>query len=478
MGKPGRLTPLSRLLGSTPIRLAVGLIAVFATVNILSLGFAWLQLRSNVEKQIATNLDQQIAGFRMADDPGTLAARVDTEAMAVDPETRILVFVAPGGESFGNARVQMRGREIDLEEREGGRDLGDDGYRLRSVAMAQGLLVVGESLAPIRDMEETFLGLLVLSIIPTLLISLGAGVWMALASARRVGHVEATLEQLARGNLFARVADDGRDDDLSRIGAGIDRMAEAQGAAMSALRQVSTDIAHDLKTPIQRMSVLLSDLRARLAEGSAEAGIADQAVAEADHAASVFQSLLMIAQIEGGSAKSRFVCVDLAQVAATFAEIYTPAAEDSGYHLTLEPLPGGPVPVRGDKVLLGQLIANLIENALRHTPTGSRIVLGIARDSQDVVLTVSDDGPGIPAPERANVLRRLYRLEHSRTTPGNGLGLSLVQAVADLHDARLILRDNHPGLRVEVRFPVPGAKGVGIAGSFQKDDPPPTDRRQ
>ena len=304
-------------------------------------------------------------------------------------------------------------------------------------------------------MQETFLGLLSLAILPTLMISLGVGVWMALVSARRVRHIESTLAQLTRGDLSARVPSADQNDDLSRIGAGINRMGASQEASMSALRQVSTDIAHDLKTPIQRIFVLLKNLRDRLTKDTPEADLADRALTETERAATVFQSLLMIAQIEGGSAKSRFEAVDLAEIVSTFVEIYAPAAEDNGHSLTMELLPEKPVVVHGDKTLLGQLIANLIENALRHTPAGSGISLGLVLTPQEIVLTVADDGPGIPEGERSNVLRRLYRLERSRTTTGNGLGLSLALAIAELHGARLRLLDNSPGLLIEVAFPLP-----------------------
>lgn len=450
-----RLARIRYLLRSSQVRLALGLVAVFVIVNFASLGFAWVQLLSNAEDQIALNLEQQIARFRTTDNPNTLAALVETEAAAVDPKQRVVVFVAPDGQSFGNARAEMRGHEIDLKERDAGRELSDDGYAFRTKAMAAGVLIIGESRAPISDMQETFLGLLSLAILPTLLISLGVGVWMALVSARRVRHIESTLAQLTRGDLSARVPSADQNDDLSRIGAGINRMGASQEASMSALRQVSTDIAHDLKTPIQRIFVLLKNLRDRLTKDTPEADLADRALTETERAATVFQSLLMIAQIEGGSAKSRFEAVDLAEIVSTFVEIYAPAAEDNGHSLTMELLPEKPVVVHGDKTLLGQLIANLIENALRHTPAGSGISLGLVLTPQEIVLTVADDGPGIPEGERSNVLRRLYRLERSRTTTGNGLGLSLALAIAELHGARLRLLDNSPGLLIEVAFPLP-----------------------
>ena len=146
--------------------------------------------------------------------------------------------------------------------------------------------------------------------------------------------------------------------------------------------------------------------------------------------------------------------VDLGLLGATFAEVYAPTAEEAGGALHFTP-PEGQITVEGDKTLLGQVIANLVENALRHTPPGTPVTLAVTREGGRAVLSVADAGPGIPEAERGNVLRRLYRLESSRTTQGSGLGLSLVAVIGDLHGAELTLADNGPGLRVTLRFPPP-----------------------
>lgn len=455
----GRATRLRDLVRSTPVRLALGLVALFSTVSLITLGLAYWQIRARIEAGIEANLDQHVAGFRVAATPEAMATLVIAEARAADPEARIFAFIAANGRSFGNARAEFQGDELFLRGVEGGRRLSPAGYVHRVLPAAGGLLVVAESRAPIADLRETMAGLLLLSLLPTVLMSLGAGTLIALASARRVRRIEATLGRLTQGDLRARVGPARRrDDDLARIGAGLDRMAGAQEASVAALRQVSADIAHDLKTPVQRIAVLLADLRDRLPEGGPEAAIAGRAEAEAERAVAVFNALLQIAQIEGGSPKARQSRVDLGALARDFFETYAPVAEDSGHLLVLDgPTAGGAVTVTGERDLLGQLIANLIENALRHTPAGTRITLGLARDGAGVALWVADNGPGIPASERGNVLRRLYRLERSRTTPGNGLGLALVAAIADRHGAALGLDDNHPGLRVTLRFAVPPA---------------------
>ena len=267
-------------------------------------------------------------------------------------------------------------------------------------------------------------------------------------------RIEATLARLSQGALDARIPEEaGRSDDLARIGAEINRMAAAQEASTDALRQVSADIAHDLKTPLQRMTALLHEMQSALPPESPAAALAARALSEAEGAAGVFEGLLQIAQIEGGGGAAAMAPLDLSALAAGIAELYAPAAEDSGHPLTLDLAPALP-PVTGNRSLLGQALSNLLENALRHTPEGTAVFLRTGREGPSVFLEVADRGPGIPAAERDKVLRRLYRLEHSRSTPGSGLGLALVAATARLHGAELTLGDGAPGLTVRMRFPL------------------------
>jgi signal transduction histidine kinase len=165
-----------------------------------------------------------------------------------------------------------------------------------------------------------------------------------------------------------------------------------------------------------------------------------------------FEALLRITQIEAGARRAHFSDVDLAAILADVADIYEPVAEEEGDRLEAAVDAEGPVVMHGDRELLTQLFANLIENAIRHCPRGTRIRVELVRRGDGHVAVVADDGPGIPHDECANVFRRLYRLERARSTPGSGLGLSLVMAIAELHGAGVVLVDNAPGLRVEVAF--------------------------
>ncbi|MFN4128411.1 MAG: ATP-binding protein [Paracoccaceae bacterium] len=447
-----RLRNVTWLIRSTPMRMALALVVLISAVNLSTFGLAYLHIRDNLQETIFGELDLHLAGFRAAATPEAIAALVATQGAAADPSNRVFVFQTEDGISVGNARATINGSDVQLSPGDDGRPLDADGYVSRVVPAGGGLLVVAESRAPFLDLENTFIKLTFVNLGPTIMLSLVAAVVIAQSSSRQVGRIEATLERIAGGELSARVTEVGRHGDLARIGAGVNLMAGSQEAATIALRQVSANIAHDLKTPLQRISVLLADLRDRLPENSPEAVIADRAAAESDRAVGVFQALLEIVLIEAGNARSRFVSVDLAKIASTFAEIYQPTAEDSGHLLTLALLTDGPVMVLGDKRLLGQVFANLIENAIRHTPRDTRIDISLARRNGRTELTVADTGPGIPENEHQKVLTRLYRLDHSRSTPGNGLGLALVAAIADVHEATVTLANNIPGLRVTINF--------------------------
>ena len=219
---------------------------------------------------------------------------------------------------------------------------------------------------------------------------------------------------------------------------------------MEGLKQVSNDIAHDLRTPLSRLKQRLEEVRSEANSIEEYKEAVDQAIQDADIALSTFGALLRIAQIESGTRRANFSDVDLSSLLANLATTYSAVAEDMGKTLVSSIEPN--IHVRGDRELLTQLFVNLIENALRHTPSGATVSISLALREGGPIAEVSDTGPGIPESERANVFKRFYRLDRSRSTPGAGLGLALVAAVAELHTARIELLDNEPGLKVAVNF--------------------------
>ena len=228
----------------------------------------------------------------------------------------------------------------------------------------------------------------------------------------------------------------------------LDRIA----VLMESLRQVSSDVAHDLRTPLSRLYQRLEGARAHASSVSEYEAAVEAALREAQGLLETFSALLRIAQVEGGQAgQAGFGSVDLAVLIETVVDAYQLDAEAAGH--VIEVRACGPALVHGDKELLTQALANLVENALRHTPSGTRIGVQVQRTLGSVMLAVEDDGPGVPSADLPQLTRRFYRAERSRTSPGNGLGLSLVSAVADLHGAKLTLAAGNPGFRTCLSFP-------------------------
>ncbi|MEP2031248.1 MAG: HAMP domain-containing sensor histidine kinase [Paracoccaceae bacterium] len=434
------------------MRLSIWLALLFVVVSFISLSATYLVVRDAQEQEIRVSLLQDMAGFRAAPTSAALAALVTAQAEETDPERRLLSYLLPSGRIAGNAAI--------VQEAEGYRAiaLGDRALALsgKYISLTEvinnGLLTVALTAEPLENLRRIFTRVFLFSLLPTCLIAIGIGFLLARRASTHLVAIEQTLSSLTQGDLSARVQmPDDLNGDLGRIGTSVNRMARVQQKSTAALTQISTDIAHDLKSPIQRVAVLLAQIREAkdLPEQAIE--LADQASAETESIVKTFQSLLQIAQVEGGTSNLDLAPLDLGALASTFAEIYAPVAEEDARQLVVN-APEEPVWVKGDATLLGQLLANLIENALRHTEPGIEICVNITTTTKTATLSVEDRGAGIPEEERQNVLRRLYRLEASRTTPGSGLGLSLVAAIAEFHDADLTLTSAKPGLKVNVCF--------------------------
>jgi len=269
---------------------------------------------------------------------------------------------------------------------------------------------------------------------------------------RRLNAMSGAAEAIINGDFARRIPMRGADDDLDRLADTFNRMLDRISALMESLRQVSNDVAHDLRTPLTRLRQRLESSRAART-GAERAAAVNGALEEVDAILETFAALLRIAQIEGGGRRAAFHRVELTALARAVVGDFAPAAEDAGQRLTLEA--GEPISVAGDGELLTQMLVNLVENALRHSPAGTLIQIGLERQADGILCSISDNGPGIPKDEHEKVFRRFYRLDASRATPGSGLGLSLVAAIADLHGVTIALADNQPGLRIDLRFKPP-----------------------
>ena len=293
--------------------------------------------------------------------------------------------------------------------------------------------------AVLRGFGAAFVGVVVLGVL--------GGFALSRDVHRRLAAISGTAEAIIDGDLARRVPVRGSDDDLDRLAITINRMLDRIAQLMESLRQVSNDVAHDLRTPLtrlrQRLEMSLST--------EAERGVAiEGALGDLDAILDTFAALLRIAQIEGGARRAGFRPIDLSAIAANIVEAFAPSAEDAQHSLVLDTAES--LVVEGDPELLTQMLVNLVENALRHTPAGSRIQVRAVRLADGPTVSVIDDGLGVPEAERERVFDRFHRLEASRSTPGSGLGLALVAAVARLHGAQATLRDAGPGLEARVTF--------------------------
>jgi signal transduction histidine kinase len=288
------------------------------------------------------------------------------------------------------------------------------------------------------------------------LVALGAGLLGGAAMSRnllrRVELVNRTSERVMAGNLSDRVPLRGSGDEFDQLGANLNRMLDQIERLMTAMREVTDDVAHDLKTPLARLRARLELALIGPADGGGQSEAIRAAIDEADRLLATFNALLGIAEAEAAAGRGRMGLLDLSEVARTAVEFYEPVAEERGFALKLEAAPG--VMIRGDRHLLSQALANLIDNALKYAGGGAVSICVLKRGGH-AALEVADCGPGIPAGDRETVFDRFVRLERSRSTPGNGLGLSLVRAVALRHGGSARLADNRPGLRAVLEFPAP-----------------------
>jgi signal transduction histidine kinase len=334
-------------------------------------------------------------------------------------------------------KVALEGEEREVRAR---------GYRL-----ADGdYLLIGEDPRSLREMKQLIARAFSVSAVVTLALAVLGGWIISNRALSRVEAVGRTTQAIVAGDLSQRVPVRRTDDEFDRLAASVNAMLDRIEDLMRNVRQVSSDIAHDLRTPLTRLRQCLERARSRATSVEELREAIDASIAQVDSILETFGALLRISQIEAGQRATPLAAIDLSSLLAAIVEDWTPVAGDRGQRMAAEVAPG--LALQGDRELLTQMVVNLIDNAIRHSPRGATITVSASSKAQGVEVVVADTGRGIPAEERQNVLRPFYRMESSRTTEGSGLGLSLVAAIAKQHRAQLTLADNDPGLRVSVIF--------------------------
>ena len=447
--------PRANLARSTPFRLALLFATLFIGAFLLSGGAAYQYLKTEIAQRddriMKENFEVYAQSYK-TDGIHDLIDNIELQINASGDDENIYFLSGPDGSVLaGNVKSiaphpgwsNAPGSEFGLD--------GDLRFRLFEGSFDGYRLVLGVNDEDTAALEEIAITSFGWASVVSILLAVGGATVLASRARQRLEAVRGSVHLIGQGDLNARIPLIGRGDDLDILAGDINASLERLSHLVEGMRQVSNDIAHELKTPLNRLKINLETARQKQGKGKGVTKELDASIKEADNINDTFAALLRIAQIESGARKARFATVDLNEVIGDVCGVYSDVAQDAGMTLSF-PHQGKPVSIFGDRDLLTQMTANLLENSIRHCPQGAAITVKLESEGATSHLAIADNGPGIPQAERENVLRRLYRLEQSRTTPGSGLGLSLVKAIADLHGAALELEDNNPGLRVKLDF--------------------------
>ncbi len=453
---------LDRLLASTSARLA----AVYAGLLLIAfliagLG-AWFATKSAAEHQIRERIQLEMSALqeeiRVEGAPAAIAA-IRTRAESPGAlEYRLTA--SNGAQMIGGLKVDhppLGWSFLDLPDSDAVEEGGEDFIILTAPTPDGGLLTIGDDLAQAERVRAAVLSALFWVGGVALLLALAAGIVASRGALARMDALSNTLALVGAGDLSARASERAGGDDIDRIGRGVNQMLARIDVLVANTRRVSSDIAHDLRTPLTHVRQQLDT-----AAATSDSAVVQEAIRAAqvkiDSVLRIFAAMLRLAEIEAGGARSRFARVALAALTERVADAYRPDIEAAGHPFTVDTIEG--VTVEGDADLLAQAVGNLLENALRHTPAGTPITLRWRHSGEGASLELEDKGDGIDASDRARVLEPFVRLDNSRTAPGAGLGLSIVGAIARLHGANLVLEDAMPGLRISLVWPRHGLGNV------------------
>ena len=464
------MTALGKLLRTTAFKLTLVYLGIFVLFAASLLAYFALNTRRLITEQITATVNGEVNGLSEQYGQGGLRRLVIVvDVRSRRPGSSLYLVTTPSGEGLAGNVGSLEPGVLDhpgwletnyhrLEAPEGA----EHRALVRVVQLPGGFhLLVG------RDLEERerLFGIVVnagqWSLALVIVLGLIGGFFVSRRVLSRIDAMTGTAQTIMAGDLSGRLPVAGSGDELDRLADNVNAMLERIEALMRGLKEVSDNIAHDLKTPLTRLRNRCEQaLRSATGEASYRAAL-ESTIAESDDLIRTFDALLMIARAESGQARDNMTEFDASEIARDVGELYEPVAEEKGIALKID-APAA-APVRGNRELVSQALANLIDNAIKYAgPSGkvngvpAEIVVRAGNDGERIAISVADRGPGIPDADRGRVVERFVRLEQSRSEPGSGLGLSLASAVARLHGGELKLEDNHPGLRTTIALPRAG----------------------
>lgn len=434
--------------------IAVGYAVVSLLVLAMFAGPLWLAWDTNIE-QVRTDLLQsdshRLSKLFQRSGAGALSAAIDAQTGgAYEGVGKIMMFSDPHGVKLAGNLAAWPSGVPDIDGVHAA-TIEDAGVQRRVELISNTLpggyrLLVASNLNRFEKLEKLFVYGLLGCAVTVLAVAVLGGLLIRRAILHKVDSISQTTAAIIEGKLSQRLPEPRSGDELEMLTHTVNRMLEQIERLVHSVQNVSNAIAHDLRTPLSELRARLEELSVtRPTEEETYAEI-DAAINDVDRVMAIFNALLRLADIDNGTRRGGFVQVDLAKLAAEVAEFYLPVAELKEITLSFEP--AGNLDAAGDPLLLAQALGNLVENALKYAPERGAIAIRARRSSaQQIELSVADNGPGVPDQEKPKVVERFYRGDASRGTPGVGLGLSLVSAVAQLHGGTLVLEDNQPGLR-------------------------------
>jgi len=450
-----------RLFRTTAFRLSLVYACVYSLLSALGLGFTYWSTASRSMAQIDERLRLE-TGALINRHAHALPALIETiQGRNSDDGSRKFFFyrlegptrqrpdalsdIWPEGLESAYATVRLSDVfQIDQAD-------ADTRVRVLATRLPNGYrLLVGRDLNDEQALMDHTLKIVIAVIGITFLLATLGSIVLGRYTLRRIDAFSRTAGDIMAGNLGKRIPLGGRDDEFNELGQRLNAMLERIEQLMAAMRQVTENVAHDLRSPLNRLRTRLEVTLLEARNPAEYRDVLEQALVDTDGLLQTFNALLSIARAEAGIQRTDWTTLDLAALAEELADLYGALAEEKNVRLLCEA--PEKITLRGHRQLLAQALSNLLDNAVKYTPAGGQIMVAVGCLDRTPVLTVADNGPGIPAAQRDAVTERFTRLDNARSTPGNGLGLSLVKAVAQLHEAELILADNQPGLRVTLRF--------------------------
>lgn len=466
------MTALARLFRTTTFRLSLTYLALYGTAAAIAIGYIYWNTAVLLTRQLDETIQAEARGLAEQYRSGGLTSLVNTVAdRTLTPGNSLyLVTDASGRRLAGNLVSVSRDLWGTFGRLEFAytRSAQNGPERRQALAFNFRLpgsyrLIVGRDINDRRVFEAVIRDALIWGLGVMVFVGLGGGWLVSRTLLARIEAVTDTGRTIMSGDLTRRVPLRGSGDEMDRLSENLNAMLDRIEQLMTGLREVSDNIAHDLKTPLNR---LRNRVEASLREGGGDDAYREaleRTIEEADDLIKTFNALLSIARLEAGAAGESMETVDIAGLVRDVGELYEPVADDEGFCLSLDA--DGTLSANGDRQLLGQALANLMDNALKYAKRDEEdakpsIALAAARNGDLIEVSISDNGSGIPESERERVFERFVRLEASRSRPGSGLGLSLVAAVAKLHGGSVRLEDNEPGLRVVLAIPAAPEKAA------------------